>query len=73
LTAQVNGYALPPHTYATAGEHVYEEKIPLEAAKQEILEIVFETRDVTRPPAPDTRELGVFVPFDAWFPLIVSQ
>jgi tRNA (mo5U34)-methyltransferase len=73
LTAQVNGYALPPHTYATAGEHVYEEKIPLEAAKQEILEIVFETRDVTRPPAPDTRELGVFVPFEAWFPLIVSQ
>lgn len=71
LSARVNGYPLAPHTYTTAGEHTYQEKIPRAALREE-LEIVFETDDVIHPPAPDTRALGVFVPFDAWFPLIVS-
>lgn len=72
LAAWVNGYALPAHRYASAGEHVYQEKIPSEALANEELEIVFETDDVVRPPAPDIRELGVFVPFDAWFPLTIT-
>lgn len=71
LVAWVNGYALPAHRYTSAGEHVYREKIP-GAAMAEELEIVFETDDVVRPPAPDIRELGVFVPFDAWFPLTIG-
>ncbi|HYL73635.1 MAG TPA: methyltransferase domain-containing protein [Bryobacteraceae bacterium] len=71
LAAWVNGCALPAHRYTTAGEHVYQEKIPGGAMAEE-LEIVFETDDVVRPPAPDIRELGVFVPFDAWFPLTIA-
>jgi hypothetical protein len=71
LAARVNGYALPSHTYTTSGEQIYQEKIP-HAAAHERLEITFETDDVLRPPAPDTRALGVFVPFDGWFPLIIA-
>ena len=71
LGASVNGYPLPPHTYTTSGEHIYQEKIP-QAAVREKLEITFETDDVLRPPLPDTRALGVFVPFDAWFPLTIA-
>jgi len=71
LAAWVNGHALPAHCYTWEGEHVYQEKIPVEAIAEE-LEIVFETDDVVRPPAPDVRELGVFVPFDAWFPLTIA-
>jgi len=71
LTAVINGFKLPAHTYATAGEHVYQEKIP-RAALHEQLEITFQTDDVLRPPSPDTRALGVFVPFDGWFPLTIA-
>ena len=71
LTARINSCVLPTHTYATAGEHIYQEKIP-KAALGEKLEITFETDDVLWPPAPDPRALGVFVPFDAWFPLTIG-
>lgn len=71
LIARVNGYALPSHTYKTAGEQVYQEKIPPPALR-ETLEITFETDDVVWPPPPDPRALGVFVPFDAWFPLTIA-
>ena len=71
LTARVNGYTLPAHTYTASGEHVYEEKIP-HAASGDILDVTFETDDVLRAPAPDTRVLGVFVPFDGWFPLTIA-
>ena len=71
LSAAVNGYQLPAQTYTAAGEHVYQEKIP-QAALQDQLEITFETDAVLRPAAPDTRELGVFVPFDGWFPLTIA-
>jgi tRNA (mo5U34)-methyltransferase len=71
LTARVNGYTLATHTYTTAGEQVYQEKLPL-AATREKLEITFETDDVLWPPAPDPRALGVFVPFEAWFPLMIA-
>ena len=71
LTAIVNGFKLPIHTYETSGEHVYQEKIP-RAAAQDKFDITFETGDVFRPPAPDTRTLGVFVPFDGWFPLMIA-
>jgi hypothetical protein len=71
LTAAVNGFKLPFHIYTTAGEHVYQEKIPA-AALREQLEITFQTDDVLRPPPPDTRALGVFVPFDGWFPLTIA-
>jgi 2-polyprenyl-3-methyl-5-hydroxy-6-metoxy-1,4-benzoquinol methylase len=71
LAARVNGYDLPSHTYTTAGEHIYQEKIP-PAAVRETIEITFETDDVVRPPAPDNRALGVFVPFDGWFPLTIA-
>jgi tRNA (mo5U34)-methyltransferase len=71
LRASVNGYSLPSHTYTTSGEHVYQEKIS-QAAAHERLEITFETDDVLRPPLPDTRTLGVFVPFDGWFPLTIA-
>jgi hypothetical protein len=54
-----------------SGEHIYQEKIP-DAAAGEKLEITFETDDTLRAPAPDTRALGVFVPFDAWFPLMIA-
>ena len=69
LSAHVNGFPLPLRTYTTSGEHVYQEKIPRDAALGETLEIIFETDDVLHAPAPDTRALGVFVPFDGWFPL----
>jgi hypothetical protein len=71
LAARVNGHSLPVHTYTTAGEHAYQEKIP-HAALHEQLEITFETDDVLWPPPPDPRALGVFVPFDAWFPLTIA-
>ena len=71
LAAGVNGYILPAHIYTTAGEHAYQEKIP-QAAVREQLEITFETDDVLWPPPPDPRALGVFVPFDAWFPLTIA-
>jgi hypothetical protein len=71
LTAVVNGFKLPVHIYTTAGEHVYQEKIP-GAVLREQLEITFQTDDVLRPPPPDTRALGVFVPFDGWFPLMIA-
>ena len=71
LVARVNSYALPSHTYTTSGEHMYQEKIP-QAAVLDKLDITFETDDVLRPPAPDTRALGVFVPFDGWFPLTIA-
>lgn len=71
LTAAVNGFQLPARTYTTAGEQVYEEKIP-RAAVSDRLEIMFRTDDVLRPPLPDTRALGVFVPFDGWFPLTIA-
>ena len=70
LTAAVNGFKLTAHTYATAGEHIYQEKIP-QGAMSEQIEITFQTDDVLRPPLPDTRALGVFVPFDGWFPLTI--
>lgn len=72
LSASVNGYALPVHRYSDVGEHAYQEKIPPGAMTGDTIQVVFQTDDVLRPPAPDTRELGVFVPFDAWFPLIVA-
>ena len=71
LSAVINGFKLPAHIYTTAGEHVYQEKIP-HAAVHEQFEITFQTDDVLRPAAPDTRALGVFVPFDAWFPLTIA-
>ena len=72
LAAQIQRIPnFPVHIYTTAGEHTYQEKIP-QAALQEQLEITFETDDVLRPAAPDTRALGVFVPFDAWFPLTIA-
>jgi tRNA (mo5U34)-methyltransferase len=71
LTAVINGFKLPTHTYTTAGEHVYHEKIP-HAALEERLDITFRTDDVLRPDPPDTRTLGVFVPFDGWFPLTIA-
>jgi len=71
LTAVINGFKLPAHSYTTAGEHVYQEKVP-HAAMREQLEITFQTDDVLRPAAPDTRTLGVFVPFDGWFPLTIA-
>jgi len=71
LTARVNGYVLPAQTYTTAGEQVYQEKIPTIAIREK-LEITFETDDVLWPPPPDPRALGVFVPFDAWFPLTIG-
>ena len=71
LVASVNGYPLPTNSYTTSGEHIYQEKIP-HAAVHEQLEITFETDDVLRPPPPDPRALGVFVPFDAWFPLTIA-
>jgi hypothetical protein len=71
LAARVNGYILPAHVYTTAGEQVYQEKLP-PASIREQLEITFETDDVLWPPAPDPRALGVFVPFDAWFPLMIA-
>jgi tRNA (mo5U34)-methyltransferase len=70
LRAHVNGYALPSRTYTASGEHIYHEKIPHVAAGEQ-LEITFETDAVLRAPAPDTRALGVFVPFDGWFPLAI--
>jgi hypothetical protein len=71
LIARVNGYTLATHTYTTAGEHVYQEKIPPIAIREK-LEITFETDDVLWPPPPDPRALGVFVPFEAWFPLMIG-
>jgi tRNA (mo5U34)-methyltransferase len=71
LSARVNGCSLPVHTYTTAGEQVYQEKLP-PAAMREQLEITFETDEVLWPPPPDPRALGVFVPFDAWFPLMIA-
>jgi len=71
LEARVNGHVLPAHAYETAGEHIYQEKIP-SAAVHGTLEITFELDDVLRPPPPDPRKLGVFVPFDAWFPLTIA-
>jgi 2-polyprenyl-3-methyl-5-hydroxy-6-metoxy-1,4-benzoquinol methylase len=71
LAARVNGYSLPAHIYTTAGEQVYQEKLP-QAALREQLEITFETDDVLWPPPPDPRALGIFVPFDAWFPLMIT-
>ena len=70
LMAYVNGQVLPSHTYTTSGEHTYQEKISQSAVREQF-EITFEVDDVFRPTAPDTRTLGVFVPFDAWFPLII--
>jgi 2-polyprenyl-3-methyl-5-hydroxy-6-metoxy-1,4-benzoquinol methylase len=70
LMAYVNGQVLPSHTYTTSGEHTYQEKIPQSAVREQF-EIAFEVDNVFRPGAPDTRTLGVFVPFDAWFPLII--
>ena len=63
---------MPSHTFPSTGEHAYEEDIPQAAMSQERLEIVFETNDALRPPPPDLRELGVLVPFDGRFPLIVA-
>jgi hypothetical protein len=71
LTAAINGFKLPAHTYTTAGEQVYQEKIP-QGALRDQLDIEFETDDVLRPPPPDSRALGVFVPFDGWFPLTIA-
>jgi SAM-dependent methyltransferase len=71
LTATINGFELPPHTYTDPGEHVYQERIP-QAAVREQFEITFRTDAALRPAPPDTRELGVFVPFDAWFPLTIA-
>jgi 2-polyprenyl-3-methyl-5-hydroxy-6-metoxy-1,4-benzoquinol methylase len=71
LSAVINGFKLPAHSYVTAGEHVYQEKIPHSAMREQI-EITFQTDDVLRPAPPDTRTLGIFVPFDGWFPLTIA-
>lgn len=58
LSASVNGYALPVHRYSDVGEHAYQEKIPPGAMTGDMIQVVFQTDDVLRPPAPTRGSWG---------------
>ena len=67
----VNGVALEKHLYATPGEHVYSEKIPLLALQHDGLRIQFAV-DEPFSFGEDDRELGVLVNFTGRCPVLLS-
>jgi hypothetical protein len=59
LSAKVNGLALAPEDYASAGQYVYSRDVPPEALKPDAVVVEF-ALDKSLPPSPgDDRELGV--------------
>jgi hypothetical protein len=61
LSASVNGTALPPETYAHAGQYTYAREVPATMLGGEIARFDF-SLDKTMPPTPsDQRELGLVV------------
>jgi hypothetical protein len=63
LTVDIEGERLPPVEYGDAGEHVYEQRVPPACLRNSAVPVRFELDRAVRPPAPDTRELGVQVAF----------
>jgi len=60
LSATIEGERLPARKYATPGEHVYEQTVTTSGRPASVR---FELDKAFRPPAPDTRELGIQVVF----------
>ena len=61
LSARVNGAELPPEAFSTAGDILYQRKVPASALTQELATIEF-SLDKTAPPVPpDIRALGIVV------------
>jgi tRNA (mo5U34)-methyltransferase len=66
LSAAINGTAVPPATFTTAGEHSYHIRLPREALATSPIRIDFTADQCLTAPAVDQRELALLVPF--WKP-----
>jgi hypothetical protein len=59
LSATVNGYALPPESYTTDGQQVYQRDIPAAVLRAEAVAVEFSTDKALPPQGDDAREVAV--------------
>jgi len=61
VSAKVDGVAIAPETFNTAGEHVYRSEVPVSAFKKNLVTVDFSLDKFLPPTEADHRELGLVV------------